>query len=75
MSKLILVTILAVMTVTTSANHHYLDTVWQYYFEAKNKTFLILPKVSLGSTKKPLNGAFLNENLIWLRITVGSLSR
>jgi hypothetical protein len=31
-----------------------------FYFEAKNKTALILPKVRQGSTKKPLNGAFLN---------------
>jgi hypothetical protein len=34
------------------------------YFEAKNKTDLILPKVRQGSTKKPLNGAFLGEKLI-----------
>jgi hypothetical protein len=34
------------------------------YFEARNKTVLILPKVRQGSTKKPLNGAFLNEKLI-----------
>jgi hypothetical protein len=35
-----------------------------FYFEAKNKTGVILPKVRQGSTKKPLNGAFLNEKLI-----------
>jgi len=34
------------------------------YFDARNKTVLILPKVRQGSTKKPLNGAFLDEKLI-----------
>jgi hypothetical protein len=44
-----------------------------FYFEAKNKTALILPKAVIDSTKKPHKGAFLGEKLIWQHITAESL--
>ncbi len=35
-----------------------------FILKTKNKTDPILPKVGQGSTKKALNGAFLDEKLI-----------
>jgi hypothetical protein len=40
--------------------HHWDKFLFSFYFEAKNKTALILPKVRQGSTKKPHKGAFLD---------------